>query len=66
MNSTHPTECLTREETDRIRALVASRGEREAVIVLGKLNRATFYKAAAGFPVARLTVQVIRYSLDRI
>jgi hypothetical protein len=62
MDARHPTQRLTQEEMEQVRCLVTERGMAEASGILG-LNRATIHKATAGFPVARLTVIVIRLRL---
>lgn len=65
-NARCPTEVLTASETERLRDLVRLRGEREAVALVGLRSPEAYYKAAAGVPVSRLTVEVIRGRLDRI
>lgn len=66
MNARCPTAVLTALETQRLRDLVIVRGERAAILAVGLRSPEAFYKAAAGFPVSRLTAEVIRGSLDRI
>lgn len=61
-----PTEVMTAQETERMRELLTSRGERAAVEAVGLRSPEAFYKAAAGVPVSRLTAEVIRLKLDRI
>lgn len=66
MNPRCPTEVLTAKESERLGEIVRARGEPEALRLVGLRSAETLYKAAAGFPVSRLTVLVIRGSLDRI
>jgi hypothetical protein len=66
MNPRCPTVTLSVTESARLVVLVRERGEREAVAVVGLSTPRTFYRAACGLPVSRLTAQVIRHSLDRI
>lgn len=63
---THPVEVLDTDERDRCRALVLAIGEPKARAILGRLNRATFYKCVAGLPVSRLTAQVLRAALSAL
>jgi len=62
MDARHPTDRLTPEEMEQVRCLVTERGMPDASALLG-LNKLTIHKATAGFPVARLTVLVIRLRL---
>lgn len=66
MNPRCPTAVLTPTESEKLRELVRTRGEEAAIRAVGLRTPLTFYKAAAGFPVARLSVEVIRGSLDRL
>lgn len=66
MNPRVPMETLTAEQSQKLRELVMLRGEVEAIRSVGLRDAAAFYKAAGGFPVARLTAEVIRGRLDRI
>lgn len=61
-----PTETLTATEGERLRDLVRLRGEKAAIEAVGLRHPEAFYKAAGGFPVSRLTAEVIRGRLDRI
>jgi hypothetical protein len=65
MNPRCPTVTLTAAEGAALRTIVETRGEKGAVRLVG-VCIPTLYKAAGGFPVSRLTAQVIRGSLDRI
>ena len=62
MDARHPTDRLTSDEMTQVRRIVDRHGMPTASAMLG-LNRATIHKATAGFPVARLTVIVIRLRL---
>lgn len=66
MNPRVPMEVLTPEQCAKVRELLAARGEVAAIRAVGLRDPAAFYKAAGGFPVARLTAEVIRGNLDRI
>jgi hypothetical protein len=66
MNPRSPTVTLTPEEGERVRNVVKARGIAAAVQVLGNIDARTLSKAAAEMPIARLSAQVIRFSLERI
>ena len=66
MNPRCPTDTLMAGEIVRLRDLIATRGEHDAVRAVGMRDPGVVYKAAAGFPVSRLTAEVIRGRLDRI
>lgn len=65
-NAKNPTEVMTAKESERLRELLTSRGEKAAVALVGLRSPEAFYKAVAGVPVSRLTAEVIRGRLDRI
>lgn len=66
MNPRVPMETLNADQVAKLRELVTLRGEVAAIKSVGLRDPAAFYKAAGGFPVARLTAEVIRGHLDRI
>lgn len=66
MNPRCPTDALTVTEAARLRDVLRLRGEKETIAIMGLRSAETLYKAAGGFAVARLTVEVIRGRLDRI
>ena len=66
MNPRCPMVTLTAAETSRLKNLALSRGEKEAITMVGLRSAEAFFRAAAGFPIARLSAIAIRASLDRI
>jgi len=66
MNPRSPTVVLTTEESGKLRSLIRDRGAAEAARVAGNIEIRTLQRAASESPIARLTAQVIRGSLDRI
>jgi hypothetical protein len=65
-NARNPTVTLTPDESRTLRDLVQLRGLKDATRSVGLADWRALAKAAAGFPVARLTAEVIRGRLDRI
>lgn len=66
MNPRCPTTTLNAAECKALRALVLTRGERAALVVIGLRSAETLYRATAELPVSLLTADVIRGRLDRI
>lgn len=66
MNPRVPMDTLTAEQCAKVREILAARGEVAAIKAIGLRDPAAFYKAAGGFPVSRLTAEVVRGHLDRI
>jgi hypothetical protein len=65
MNPRHPMVTLTNDEVEKLRAFVRGRGAPSAAKAIG-INPATLRKAGMEEPIARLTAQAIRGSLDRL
>lgn len=66
MNPRSPTVVLSTEESARLRLMIRERGAQETARAVGNVEVRTLQRAASECPIARLTAQVIRGSLDRI
>lgn len=66
MNYRAPTVTLTADESDRVRTMMRERGAPAAARALGNVDVRTLYRAASEAPIARLSAQVIRHSLERL